>query len=169
MRCTAPRGSQELIARYYDEKVLEALAVEARKGRVLNIGTTNLDVERPVIWRISAIATSDHPDRLELIRKIILASASIPAAFPPVTIEVEANGQFYDELHVDGGTSSQVFLYPAAIDLARVLKKVESPAAPRSLRHSQLPTRPERRYCQPQAAAHRQPFDLSFDPLAGCR
>ena len=44
------------------------------------------------------------------------ASASIPAAFPPVTFEVEANGQSYDELHVDGGTASQVFLYPAAID-----------------------------------------------------
>jgi len=122
---------EELIARYYDEKVLEALAVEARKGRILNIGTTNLDVERPVIWRVSTIAASDHPDRLELIRKIILASASIPAAFPPITIEVEANGQFYDELHVDGGTSSQVFLYPAAVDLARVLEKLESQAEPK--------------------------------------
>jgi hypothetical protein len=131
---------EELIARYYDEKVLEALAIEARKGRILNIGTTNLDVERPVIWRITAIAASDHPDRLDLIRKIILASASIPAAFPPVIIEVEANGQSYDELHVDGGTSTQVFLYPAAIDLARVLKRLESPAAPRVfvIRNSRL-------------------------------
>jgi len=121
----------ELIARYYDEEILEALAAEAKKGRVLNIGTTNLDLERPVIWRISAIATSDHPDRLDLIRKIILASASIPAAFPPVTIEVEANGQSYDELHVDGGTSSQVFLYPTTVDWAKVLEKLESPGDPK--------------------------------------
>lgn len=121
----------ELIARYYDEEIVEALAVEARKGRVLNIGTTNLDVERPVIWRISTIAASDHPDRLELIRKIILASAAIPAVFPPVTIDVTANGQLYDELHVDGGTSSQVFLYPTAIDTTRVLQKLKSPAKPK--------------------------------------
>jgi len=119
-----------LIDHYYDEEVLEALAAEARKGRQLNIGTTNLDIERPVIWRVSAIAASDHPDRLELIRKIVLASASIPAAFPPVAIEVEAGGNTYDELHVDGGTSSQVFLYPSALDWSAVLKKLESPGRP---------------------------------------
>lgn len=131
---------QELIARYYDEEVLEALEVEARKGRVLSIGTTNLDVGRPVIWRISAIATSNHPDRLNLIRQIILASASIPAAFPPVAIEVEANGKLYDEIHVDGGTSSQVFLYPAALNLPRFLEKLESPAHPKVfvIRNSRL-------------------------------
>jgi hypothetical protein len=119
-----------LIAKYFDEEILEALAAEDRKGRALNIGTTNLDVERPVIWRITKIAASDHPDRLELIRKIIMASASIPAAFPPVTFEVEANGQSFDELHVDGGAASQVFLYPAAIDWARVLEKLKSPGPP---------------------------------------
>lgn len=47
---------------------------------------------------------------------MLLASASIPGAFPPVYIEVDANGQRYDEMHVDGGASSQVFLYPAALD-----------------------------------------------------
>ena len=106
-----------LIARYFDEEVLEALAAEARKGRSLNIGTTNLDAERPVVWRVSAIAASDDPGRLELIRKIILASASIPVAFPPVAFEVEAGGQRYDELHADGGATTQVFLYPAQIDI----------------------------------------------------
>jgi len=121
----------ELIARYYDEEILEALAAEAKKGRVLNIGTTNLDLERPVVWRISAIAASDRPDRLELIHRIILASAAIPVAFPPVPIEVEANGRSYDELHVDGGTSSQVFLYPTTVDWAKVLEKLESPSDPK--------------------------------------
>jgi predicted patatin/cPLA2 family phospholipase len=131
---------EALIAKYIDEEIVEAIAAEARKGRGLNIGTTNLDVERPVIWRVSVIAASDHPQRLEIIRKIILASASIPAAFPPVTFEVEANGQSYDELHVDGGTASQVFLYPAAIDWARVLEKLESPYAPKVfvIRNSRL-------------------------------
>ncbi len=121
---------EALIARYFDEEILEKLAVEAAKGRVLNIGTTNLDAGRPVIWRISAIAASDRPDRLELIRKIILASASIPAAFPPVAIEVESDGQPFDELHVDGGASAQVFLYPAAIDGARIAKLLDAPDTP---------------------------------------
>lgn len=129
-----------LIAKYFDEDLLEALAAEDRKGRLLNIGTTNLDVERPVIWRIARIAASDYPGRLELIRKIILASASIPAAFPPVTVDVEANGQIFDELHVDGGAAAQVFLYPAAIDWARVLEKLESPGPPKVfvIRNSRL-------------------------------
>ena len=59
----------------------------------MNIGTANLDSMRPVIWRIGAIANSGHPDALELIRKILLASASIPAMFAPVLIPVEAGRQ----------------------------------------------------------------------------
>ena len=35
--------------------------------------------------------------------------------FPPVRISVTAEGQSYDELHVDGGTSNQVFLFPAGL------------------------------------------------------
>ena len=37
-------------------------------------------------------------------------------AFPPVLIEVEAEGHKFDELHVDGGGASQVYLYPLGID-----------------------------------------------------
>lgn len=145
-----------LIAKYFDENLLEALAAEDRKGRALNIGTTNLDEERPVIWRITRIAGSDYPHRLELIRKIILASASIPAAFPPVIIDVEANGQIFDELHVDGGAAAQVFLYPSAIDWARVLEKLESPGPPKVfvIRNSRL---------DPHAAA----VDRKLLPIAG--
>ena len=73
---------------------------------------------------------SGHPSALDLIRQIMLASASIPAAFPPVAIEVEAEGQLFDELHVDGGASSQVFLYPSAIDWTRVLRHLEVPTEP---------------------------------------
>ena len=46
----------------------------------------------------------------------MLASASIPGMFPPVRITVRVGDQEYDELHVDGGVSSQVFLYPAQLD-----------------------------------------------------
>ena len=37
--------------------------------------------------------------------------------FPPVRITVQAEGQEYDELHVDGGVTSQVFFYPAQLNM----------------------------------------------------
>ena len=118
---------QSLIAKYVDQEVMERIAAEYRKGRGLNIGTTNLDAMRPVIWRIGAIANSGHPEALDLIRKIMLASASVPGAFPPVIIPVEYDGQVYDELHVDGGAASQVFLYPIGLDLEEVHRRLAVP------------------------------------------
>jgi len=119
---------------------MEAIAAEYRKGRALWIGTTNLDAKRPVIWNIGVIAASGGPEALELIHKVILASASIPAAFPPVFIEVEADGDRYDEMHVDGGTASQIFLYPAGIDWGRVAQRLEVNGTPRAylIRNSSL-------------------------------
>ena len=107
-----------------DGTVVQKIAIEHNKGRRLFIGTTNLDAERPVIWNIGAIATSGKPDALKLIRDVLQASAAIPGMFPPVYFKVEAYGQTYDELHVDGGVASQVFLYPAALDLEWVKQKV---------------------------------------------
>ena len=72
--------------------------------------TTNLDAQRPVVWNMGEIALNKSPAAMELFRKVILASAAIPAAFPPVKIEVEAGGRIYDELHVDGGTTREVFV-----------------------------------------------------------
>jgi len=131
---------QALIAKYVDEEVMEKIAEEHRKGRSLNIGTANLDSMRPVIWRIGAIANSGHPDALQLIRQILLASASIPALFPPVLIEVEAGGEKYDELHVDGGAASQVFLYPVGIDYDEILERLAVPGRPKVyiIRNSRL-------------------------------
>ena len=126
------KGLQGVIARYFDATVMEAVAAEFRdKGRTLTIGTTNLDALRPVIWNVSRIAASGHPDALELIRKVLLASASIPIAFPPVQIEVEVDGRRYDEMHVDGGAAAQIFLYPTGLDWARVLEMLEVKGRPK--------------------------------------
>ena len=111
-----------LIAEYIDETVLEAVAVEHRKGRRLWIATTNLDAGRPVLWNIGEIAASGSPQALELMRDLMLASASIPGAFPPVYTEVEVDGERYDEMHVDGGTTTQVNLYPIGIDWRKITK-----------------------------------------------
>jgi predicted acylesterase/phospholipase RssA len=100
---------ENLIARHVDDRFLREVAAERRKGRMLLIGTTNLDAQRPVLWDMGRIAMSDHPQALDLFRKILLASASIPGAFPPVRIKVRIDGRTYEELHVDGGVTQQVF------------------------------------------------------------
>ena len=102
---------RKLLAEYVDESVMQAIAEEYRRGRWLIIGTTNLDAGRQVAWDIGAIANSGKPGALDLIIDVMLASASIPVAFPPVLIEVEANGKTYDEMHVDGGVTRQAFLF----------------------------------------------------------
>ena len=90
-------------------QVLCQVALAHAAGRRLYIGTTNVDSGRLVIWDMGAIASSGKPNSLALFRKIILASASPPGFFPPVPIEVTVNGQTYAEMHVDGGTTAQVF------------------------------------------------------------
>ena len=119
-----------LIAEYVTQDVLDKIAVEFRKGRDLLIGTTNLDAGRPVIWDIGRIAASGSPDALALAHKVILASASIPGAFPPVMIEVEAAGQRFDEMHVDGGVTTQVFLYPTQFDFDLFIERLRVKGRP---------------------------------------
>jgi predicted patatin/cPLA2 family phospholipase len=121
---------KKLIARYVDANVIAAIAAEYRKGRRLWLGTTNLDAGRPVLWNIGEIASSGDPKAPDLIHQIMLASASIPGAFPPVLINVQANGKVFDEMHVDGGATQQVFLYPAGIDWKKALKVLKVPAKP---------------------------------------
>ena len=107
----------DLIAHYVDREFLNRIAAQYRRGRILMVLTTNLDAQRPVVWNMGEIALNKSPQAIELFRKVILASAAIPAAFPPVKIEVEADGKYYDELHVDGGTTREVFVLPAEAPL----------------------------------------------------
>ncbi len=102
-----------LIATYVTPDMVEEIAGEYRKGRILFIGTTNLDQGQPIVWNIGAIASSPHPARVQAIRDILLASASIPGALPPVMMDVTVNGVTRQEMHVDGGATTQVFLYPS--------------------------------------------------------
>ncbi len=113
----------ELISRHVNAEFLARIAREYQeKGRLLLIGTTNLDARRPVIWNMGeiAMAARDNPKAVDLFRKIMLASAAIPGAFPPTMIDVEIDGKPYQEMHVDGGAMAQVFLYPPRMfDLIR--------------------------------------------------
>lgn len=114
---------EALIAKYVDQAFLTKIAAAHGTGRRLLIGTTNLDAQRPVIWDMGQIASSGHPESLQLFRKILLASAAIPGVFPPVFINVNADGKTYDEMHVDGGTTQQVFFLPNALMAEKHVKK----------------------------------------------
>ena len=129
MTDTAPL--RKLIAKYVDAEMIDAIAREHKRGRRLFVGTVNLDAGRSVIWNIGAIAASDYPQKVTLIHELLRASAAIPVAFPPVIISVEAEGKQYDELHVDGGTGSQVFVYPAAIDWKAITRKLKVRGEPK--------------------------------------
>jgi len=97
--------------------MLDEIAVEHAKGRILLVGTT--DSRRPPGGDLepdedrreprSARARSvpqDH-DRLG-------GDPGRPS--PPTMIEVEVDGQRYEEMHVDGGCTAQVLrLYPPAV------------------------------------------------------
>lgn len=111
------RPLAKLLDQLIDEKMLAEIKTEREKGRILAILTTNIDSRRAVIWNITAIAASDHPRALPLIRSIMLASAAIPAAFPPTMIDVVVDEKPYQEMHVDGGCMTQVFLYPPSVHL----------------------------------------------------
>jgi hypothetical protein len=115
-----------MIDGYVDPVLVERIAAAYREGRLLLILTTNLDQGRAVIWNIGAIAESGHPKARELIVDILLASASIPAIFPPVMIDATIDGQTYQEMHVDGGTVAQAFMYPASFSLRRFASRLPS-------------------------------------------
>jgi predicted acylesterase/phospholipase RssA len=111
---------QKLVAKYVTADLLREIAAEYAKGRSLLVGTTNIDARRPVIWNIGKIAASGNPKALELARKILIASSAMPAAFPPMMIDVYVNGKRYQEMHVDGGASAQAFVYPPQLKVAEI-------------------------------------------------
>lgn len=103
---------RELVERYIDETVVEAVAAEAAKGRLLLVATTDLDAQRGVVWDLGAIAQRGGPEALALFRNVLIASASVPGAFPPVLIPSEGGGQQFEEMHVDGGVATPFLALP---------------------------------------------------------
>jgi len=111
-------------------QMVAAIAREhSEKGRLLCVATTNLDVPVGVLWNIGLIAASGHKDTIDLIARILLASASIPGAFPPVMIDLEAGGEHFQEMHVDGGTVAQVVFYPPSFAANEMLTVRSADAA----------------------------------------
>ncbi|MHA6767778.1 patatin-like phospholipase family protein [Sphingobium ummariense] len=106
------RPLERLIAARISDAMIDAVAQEHRRGRRLFVGTANLDAQRTVIWDMGAIAASRAASRYVLFRKVLLASSSIPALFPPVVIDAAVGRRIIQELHVDGGTTAQILTLP---------------------------------------------------------
>lgn len=109
---------KDLIAKEFTPAMLADIAAEYRRGRRLFVVTTDLDAGRSVVWNMGAIAAHGGDQALNLFRSVLLASTSIPGAFPPVLIDVEANGKKFAEMHVDGGVGGQFFVAPVALTAA---------------------------------------------------
>jgi hypothetical protein len=120
---TAPL--RKLLEKYVTPEFLTEVAREHALGRRLWIGTANLDAKRPVVWDMGAIAASGQPDATDLFIRVMMASAAIPGAFPPVYFAVETGGETYDEMHVDGGISRQAFAYGPVLHLDEIRRQLD--------------------------------------------
>jgi predicted acylesterase/phospholipase RssA len=107
-----------LIDQTVNQALVDRIAVEHAKGRRLYVGTTHLESRRLVVWDIGAIASRKTEWDAPLIRRVLLASASIPGFFPPAKIPVEVDGKWYEELHVDGGVTASLFFRPPHVPKA---------------------------------------------------
>lgn len=87
----------------FNKEFVAQMAAQSRADKLLIISSTDLDLGRQKFWEVGEEAetatTSGDPERLH---KILLSSAAIPAAFPPV--------QIGDSLYADGGVTANVFL-----------------------------------------------------------
>ena len=86
----------------FDEDLVRAVAEGADEDRIVLVGATNLDQGRMRVWNLcteahDALESGD----LDRIQSMLLASAAIPAAFPPVEID--------GDMYVDGGASEQLY------------------------------------------------------------
>jgi hypothetical protein len=102
----------DLVDHFVTDQLLEAVAQEAARGRLLLVATTDLDKQETVIWDMGRIAARGGEPARTLFRNVLVASASIPGIFSPVVIPVERAGVRYDEMHVDGDVTVPFFVVP---------------------------------------------------------
>ncbi len=97
------------IERLIDERLLDEIAHEHRRGRRLYVATVNLDAGRLVVWDIGLIAASEHPMRVRIVQKILRASAAVPGFFKPVYIQPLPDNTAR-QMHVDGSIKAPFLL-----------------------------------------------------------
>jgi predicted acylesterase/phospholipase RssA len=91
------------IKKHISQETVDRVARAGREEhRQLFVGTANLDTGKLVVWNLTAIAMDEsNPKRLDLYRRVVLASASVPILVQPVKID--------GNLYADGGVRAQLF------------------------------------------------------------
>ena len=98
---TSTKPLQDLINTCISNHVLALIAAEYKKGRRPYVASARIDADQPIMWdmwNMGAIAASGKPDRSELFRKVLPASASIPSRTTRsrFTIHGLSHGRLYD-------------------------------------------------------------------------
>ena len=96
-----PTGLRREVAAQLSDAMLERFRKEAATGRVLACATTNLDFGTFRPFDVLEGVKLDNAAFRESMMQRLIASASIPAVFPPVEID----GSYY----VDGGATENVW------------------------------------------------------------
>jgi predicted acylesterase/phospholipase RssA len=111
------------VDRFVTPQLIDAVADEAARGKLLFVATTDLDKQETVIWDLGVVAAGRSESARTLFRDVLVASASIPGVFPPVLIRVSDGEREYEEMHVDGGTTVPFLVAPeiSQLDAGRVL------------------------------------------------
>ncbi|WP_395517467.1 patatin-like phospholipase family protein [Pseudorhizobium flavum] len=110
-------GLRRMVEANITDDILRRIAHEHRSGRRLLVMTTNLDTQHAVVWNVGAIADSGSAGALELVRQVLIASASVPGVLPPIVIKAVVDGKQIEEMHSDGGSSAQFFTLPEQLIL----------------------------------------------------
>jgi predicted acylesterase/phospholipase RssA len=109
---------QQLVDAHLSDRMIQAIARETEKGRLLLVATTDVVSGMPVVWDLGAIARNGGPNARSLLRDILVASASVPGMFPPVMIRVNKHGVVHHEAHVDGSATIPFFVPSAFVEAA---------------------------------------------------
>ncbi|MCE9563728.1 MAG: patatin-like phospholipase family protein [Planctomycetes bacterium] len=119
---------KKLIESQITVDLLRRISEEHAKGRRLYVATTNLSTRRLVVWDMGVIA--GLANGAALFRDVLLASCSVPGMFPPVMFAVPGeDGLPVNELHADGGITSQLFM-PSQVFQAAIGNAAGVPVVP---------------------------------------
>jgi len=101
-----PAPLKKLIETHISKKVINAVAEQGER-RGLYVATVDLGDTRLVIWDLVCLAQEKE---YKLFRKVLLAAAAVPMAFPPVKLRSGLrDDRNKDRWHVDGGLRENVF------------------------------------------------------------
>ncbi|HRD46263.1 MAG TPA: patatin-like phospholipase family protein, partial [Caulobacter sp.] len=106
---------ERLLEPFVNDEMVAAVAERHAQGRRLLVATTDLDSQRTVIWNMGEIAAVGGRAATQLFRDVLIASASLPGLFPPRRFAVAFEGVGYEEMHVDGGVATPLFVMPEAL------------------------------------------------------